>query len=77
MKDDGKVLGVSFIVSLLFYFSILVVDLFNTQMSMEKLNNSTPNFTKYSFPTTYLESFIYCPSNTLVIESESYLACGC
>jgi hypothetical protein len=29
------------------------------------------------FPTTYLESFIYCPSNTLVIESESYLACGC
>jgi hypothetical protein len=32
---------------------------------------------KIPFPTTYLESFIYCPSNTLVIESESYLACGC
>jgi hypothetical protein len=32
---------------------------------------------KLLFPTTYLESFIYCPSNTLVIESESYLACGC
>jgi hypothetical protein len=28
------------------------------------------------FSTTFLESFIYCPSNTLVIESETYLARG-